>query len=122
MHKDVNDTNICKIVSLWEVLGKRWALIILYNLSKSEILRFNELRKSISGISSTVLSERLLELEQAGLINKKIYPQIPPKVEYSLTKKAKELGKILEVLDKWVEKWSIDNIGNREEIQQGIVK
>lgn len=122
MHKDANETNICKIVSLWEVLGKRWALIILYNLSKSEILRFNELRKSISGISSTVLSERLLELEQVGLINKKIYPQIPPKVEYSLTKKAKELGKILEVLDKWVEKWSTDNAGNREEIQQGIIK
>lgn len=122
MHKDANETNICKIVSLWEVLGKRWALIILYNLSKSEILRFNELRKSIYGISSTVLSERLLELEQVGLINKKIYPQIPPKVEYSLTKKAKELGKILEVLDKWVEKWSTDNAGNREEIQQGIIK
>ncbi len=59
--------NTCEVMTIWEVLGKRWALLILKNLSTKEVIRFNELKKILSGISSTVLAERLLELEKTVL-------------------------------------------------------
>jgi DNA-binding HxlR family transcriptional regulator len=95
----------CAIVDVWEMLGKRWSLHILKNLSTKEVIRFNELKRSLSGISSTVLSERLLELERVGLVTKKIYPEVPPRVEYSMTPQAKELEVIIKELARWAEKW-----------------
>ncbi|MBV9667084.1 MAG: helix-turn-helix transcriptional regulator [Nitrososphaeraceae archaeon] len=95
----------CEIANIWEVLGRRWSLLILKNLCNKEAIRFNELKMSLSGISSTVLSDRLLELEREGLISKKIYPEIPPKVEYSITPQAKELETIIKELGKWANHW-----------------
>ena len=69
-----------------EVLARKWTLSILNNLTTKEKVPFNELRKLMAGISNTVLSNRLLRgLERGDLISKKIYPELPPKVEYSLT-------------------------------------
>ena len=84
--------------AIWKVLGKRWALSILKNLDTNGTIRFNELKKLMPGISSTVLTERLSQLVRGGLISKKIYPEIPPKVEYSLTVQAGELRVIFEEL------------------------
>ena len=70
-----------------EVLARKWTLSISSNLTTNEKVRFNELRKLMAGISSTVLSDRLLELDREDLISKKIYPELPPRVEYSLTVK-----------------------------------
>lgn len=100
----------CEILNIWEVLGRRWALAILKNLSSKEVIRFNELKKMLSGISSTVLAARLLELEREGLVSKKIYPQIPPKVEYRLTRQAKELEVILRDLSRWAHSWRAPEI------------
>jgi DNA-binding HxlR family transcriptional regulator len=95
----------CTIVGVWEALGRRWSLHILKNLSTKEVIRFNELKRSLTGISSTVLSERLLELEREGLVTKKIYPEVPPRVEYSMTSQAKELEVIIKELARWADKW-----------------
>ena len=95
----------CDVVDIWEVLGKRWSLHILKNLSTNGIIRFNELKRLIPDISSTVLSQRLLELEMEGLISKKIYSEIPVRVEYSLTPRTKELETILQQLNDWINKW-----------------
>ena len=57
------------------------------------------------GITSTVLSDTLLELEHEGLISKKVYPEIPPRVEYKLTCRTRELKIILEELDEWTQRW-----------------
>jgi DNA-binding HxlR family transcriptional regulator len=100
----------CDIANIWEVLGRRWALLILKNLNTKEAVRFNELKRSMSGISSTILSDRLLELEREGLISKKIYPEIPPKVEYRLTVRARELEVILKDLGKWAQRWKASRI------------
>ena len=101
----------CKIINnMWEVLGRRWALLILRNLTIKEVVRFNELKKLIPGISSTVLATRLLEMEREGLISKKIYPEIPPKVEYRLTARARELGVILKDLERWAQRWKSPRI------------
>src|SRR5215211_4959387 len=93
------------VVDVWELLGRRWSLHILKNLSSREVIRFNELKRSLPGISSTVLSERLLELEREGLVTKKIYPEVPPRVEYSITPQARELGVIIKDLARWANKW-----------------
>lgn len=95
----------CTIADVWEILGRRWSLHILKNLSTKEVIRFNELKRSLAGISSTVLSERLLELEREGLVTKKIYPEVPPRVEYSMTPQAKELEAIIKELARWANKW-----------------
>jgi DNA-binding HxlR family transcriptional regulator len=105
---DNNENNVeCKGVSdAWKLLGKRWSLLILKNLNGKECIRFNELKRAISGISSTVLADRLLELEREGLVTKKIYPEIPPRVEYSLTSRAKELRIVLGSLGNWARRWN----------------
>src|SRR5215213_10419428 len=103
-------SNKCEVANIWEVLGRRWSLLILKNLSTKEVIRFNELKKVLSGISSTVLANRLLELEREGLISKKIYPEIPPKVEYRLTTRAKELEVVLKELGKWASRWKSPTI------------
>jgi DNA-binding HxlR family transcriptional regulator len=102
------DNNVeCKgVLDAWNLLGKRWSLLILKNLNAKESIRFNEMKRLISGISSTVLADRLLELEREGLVTKKIYPEIPPRVEYSLTSRAKELGVVLSSLGNWVRRWN----------------
>jgi DNA-binding HxlR family transcriptional regulator len=106
---DNNDNNNveCKgVLDAWKLLGKRWSLLILNTLNSKESIRFNELKRAVSGISSTVLADRLLELEREGLVTKKIYPEIPPRVEYSLTSRAKELGIVLSSLGNWVRRWN----------------
>ncbi len=97
----------CDVVDIWEVLGKRWSLHILKNLSTNGTVRFNELKRLIPDISSTVLSQRLLELEREGLISKRIYSEIPVRVEYSLTLRTKELETILQQLSDWISKWKV---------------
>lgn len=94
----------CQSDEIWKVLGKTWALLILKKLTENEATRFNEIKKALPQISNTVLSERLHDLEEQGLITKKIYAQVPMRVEYSMTKQARDLGKILEQLDNWVVK------------------
>ncbi len=96
-------------------MGKRWFLHLLRNLNTNGTIRFNALKRLLPGISSTVLSERLLELEQEELITKKIYPEVPIRVEYSLTSRAKELETILYQLSNWVNKWKY--YGKKNEIE-----
>ena len=104
----------CEVANIWEVLGRRWSLLILRNLSTKDVIRFNELKRLLSGISSTVLADRLLELEREGLVSKKIYPEIPPKVEYSLTIQAKELEVILKELGRWASRWKVRGITTKK--------
>ncbi len=95
----------CEVADIWHVLGRTWALVILKNMSTKEPIRFNDLKRALPGISNTVLSDRLKELEKASLISKRVYAEIPLRVEYSLTRQAKELEYILDLLGKWVGKW-----------------
>lgn len=95
----------CNVDEIWGILGRAWALLILKKLTENEVTRFNEIKKAIPQISNTVLSERLHELEEHGLITKKVYAEVPIRVEYSVTKQTRDLGKILERLDSWVTKW-----------------
>lgn len=94
-----------KYVSLLEktlsILGSKWTLLILRELSDGT-KRFGQLQKSLKGISPKTLSSRLQELEEEGIVVKKVYPEVPPRVEYSLTPRGESLKKVLVALFEWV--------------------
>ena len=78
---DSEDTSFGYTLSL---LNGRWKLLILYNLGKGEVIRFNELQRLLGRITYKTLSNSLKEMEADGLVFRRAYPQIPPKVEYGL--------------------------------------
>ena len=86
-----------------KVLGGKWKPPILFMLS-SKTLRFGELKKAITGITQKMLTQELREMENDGLINRKVFPEIPPKVEYSLTTYGKSLEPILKSMSEWGKK------------------
>jgi DNA-binding HxlR family transcriptional regulator len=83
------------------IIGGKWKMVIIYLLAENEPIRFNDLKRQIGAITFKTLSSQLKELEQDGMVERKEYPQIPPKVEYRLTDKAKTLLPILEGLCEW---------------------
>lgn len=83
------------------VIGGKWKMVIIYLLAENQPIRFNELKRRIGTITFKILSSQLKELEADGLVKRKEYPQIPPKVEYSLTDKAVTLLPVLEELCEW---------------------
>ena len=109
----------CKLYhSVWNNLTKVWALPIIHALGIKEPTRFNELKRRIIGISATSLTERLTELEHIGIIESKVYPETPPRVEYSLTKKGLELCEILGHLGEWIKRWKKQTLLIKEPIQE----
>jgi DNA-binding HxlR family transcriptional regulator len=81
----------------------KYKMLILYTLARFDVVRFNEMQKYIGTITFKTLSSTLKQLEAAGLIHRKEYPQIPPKVEYSLTEDGKSLIPILSQMCDWGE-------------------
>jgi DNA-binding HxlR family transcriptional regulator len=90
----------------WNDLLKAWTLPVIHALGLGESARFNELKKRLGAISATSLTERLKELEQRGIVQRRVYPESPPRVEYSLTKKGRELHVLLLQLADWVLRWN----------------
>jgi len=104
--------------SAWNDLTKVWTLPVIHALGLKEPARFNELKRRIQGISATSLAERLNELDQRKIIERKVYPETPPRVEYSLTKKGIELQALLGDLAEWVKKWDRQDIPGAEKIRE----
>ncbi len=87
-------------------MTRAWTLPTIHAIGLREPARFNELKRRIEGISATSLAERLTQLERFGVIERRVVPATPPKVEYSLTVKGQEVYKILCALAKWSERWA----------------
>jgi DNA-binding HxlR family transcriptional regulator len=104
--------------SAWNDLTKVWTLPVIHALGLKEPARFNELKRRIHGISATSLAERLNELDQRKIIERKVYPETPPRVEYSLTKKGMELRALLGDLAEWVKRWDRQDIAGAEKIRE----
>lgn len=85
----------CPVEYTASLIGNKWKIIILRELL-SGTKRYNELTRNVVGISPKVLTENLRELEADGIISRKIYPVVPPKVEYSLTEKGEDLKNVVE--------------------------
>lgn len=98
--------DLCPVTETAKLIGKKWYLIILHELTRTP-MGFNELKRSVRGISAKVLSENLSELESRGLVNRVVYSESPIRVEYSLTDKGRELDGIFASMRVWGEKWAI---------------
>ncbi|BAB04728.1 helix-turn-helix domain-containing protein [Halalkalibacterium halodurans] len=83
------------------VVSGKWTSMILYHLYTNEKLRFGELRRALPGITQKMLTSDLRELEKHRIIERKVYPQVPPKVEYCITDHGKTLLPLLEQMDEW---------------------
>ncbi len=83
-----------------EAMGGKWKPLIMF-LLVDQTLRFSELQRNIIHITQKMLTEQLRELEKDGLISRKVYPQVPPKVEYSMTPYGRTLLPVLETMHKW---------------------
>jgi DNA-binding HxlR family transcriptional regulator len=90
----------CSMELTLDLIGGKWKALILWHLGENT-LRFSELKKTLPKITQKMLTQQLRELEASGLVNRFIYTQIPPKVEYSLTTAGKSLLPILDTLCQW---------------------
>ena len=93
----------CPIRNVVSRFGDKWSMLVLYQLHVSEtgILRFNEMRRLMTDCSQKMLSQTLKNLEQSHLVHRKVYPEVPPRVEYSLTDIGKSLMPTLNALIAW---------------------
>lgn len=90
----------CGVGKTLKILGNKWTAMLLHNLFEGKN-RFGQLQKSMEGISPKTLSLRLKELEEEGIITKKVFAEVPLHVEYSLTEKGKTLSKIFKAMAEW---------------------
>lgn len=91
----------CPVIRALEILGGKWRLAIIWELSRYESMRYNELKRHLCGITNMMLTRSLQVLEQHDLIIRNDYGQIPPRVEYSITNDCKSLLPALEVINDW---------------------
>ena len=97
----------CPIRQVVSRFGDKWSLLVLYTINESEsgVMRFNELRRFMTDCSQKMLSQTLKNLEQSHLLHRKVYPEVPPRVEYTLT----DLGKSLMPSIQSILKWSVEH-------------
>ena len=98
-HDDYSCNFGCSVEAAIEAIGGKWKGLILYHLSSTK--RFNELQKLIPEVTQRMLTKQLRELERDGIVLRKVYAEVPPKVEYSLTNFGKTLQPILDELETW---------------------
>lgn len=91
----------CTVEATLDLIGGKWKGVILYRLLTEQVLRFNELRRLLPNITQRMLTNQLRELEGDGLIARKVYAEVPPKVEYRLTDYGQTLAPVIHVLKSW---------------------
>lgn len=94
----------CPVATTINLIGNKWKLLIIRDLL-DRTKRFGELRKSLTGISQRVLTENLRELEKDGLLKRKVFAEVPPRVEYSLTKTGLSLQPVITSMAEWGTKY-----------------
>ncbi|MBD5146951.1 MAG: helix-turn-helix transcriptional regulator [Ruminococcus sp.] len=90
----------CPVATTVQIIGSKWKLLIIRNLMERP-WRFNELKNDLEGISQKVLSDSLRSMEEDGIIVRNVYPEVPPKVEYSLTELGESMRPILDAMAVW---------------------
>lgn len=90
----------CPVATTVAIIGSKWKLLIMRNLLVRP-WRFNELMKDLDGISQKVLTESLRSMEDDGIVNRKVYPEVPPRVEYSLSETGESMRPIILAMEQW---------------------
>ncbi|QCC86636.1 transcriptional regulator [Desulfovibrio desulfuricans] len=96
-----DDKSQCPILHVFKRIGGKWKLPILWHLADRETVRYNELKRSVRGVTNMMLTKCLRELEDYGLVHRRQYNEVPPRVEYSLSERGKKLLPALEALYAW---------------------
>ena len=91
----------CPVAKALELVGDRWTLLIVRDLLRAEARRFQDFQQSLTGIAPAILSDRLKLMEEHGLVTRRFYSDHPPRAEYILTDKGKELGLVIGALATW---------------------
>ncbi|MDI1255870.1 MAG: helix-turn-helix domain-containing protein [Flavobacterium sp.] len=100
---DIKETAsaLCPVKDVLSTVGDKWSVFVMVTLGKNKTMRFNELKHAIGGISQKMLTVTLREMESFGLLSREIFPQIPPKVEYTITPMGEEFLRHLVVMLEW---------------------
>lgn len=106
----------CALDVTMEYIGGKWKTVVLWYLRK-DARRFSQLKRQIPGITEKMLSLQLKQLEKDGIINRTVFAEVPPRVEYCLTKEGKTLLPILEELAKWG-RWKSKDKGSLQEVKR----
>ena len=93
--------DICPMPDIAQIIGGKWKLIILQILIFKGMKRFNELRRMMDGVTQTMLTNQLRALERDGLVTRKVYAEVPPRVEYSATQRALDLTTVFRAMHNW---------------------
>lgn len=96
------ELSACPVETTLTLIGDKWKVLILRDLMPGT-KRFGELKKSIGGVSQKVLTAQLRAMEKSGLVTRTVYPEVPPRVEYSLTELGRSLKPILDAMQSWGE-------------------
>ena len=100
--KTVKELPACPVETTLTLIGDKWKVLILRDLLTGT-KRFGELKKSVGNVSQKVLTSQLRDMEESGLVNRKVYAEVPPRVEYSLTELGESLNPILDAMKCWGE-------------------
>ena len=100
----------CPVATTVQLIGSKWKLLILRNLL-ARPWRFNELKKNLEGISQKVLTDSLRSLEEDGIVTRTVYPEVPPRVEYSLSELGDSMRPIIRAMEDW-------GIGYQEKVRR----
>ena len=103
----------CPVRNVLSRVGDKWSMLVLFTLEGQPSIRFKELQRSIPDISQKTLTATLKMLEADGLINREVFPEVPPRVEYSLTEKGKSLLPLIDALLSWATDNMEDIIASR---------
>lgn len=98
---EANPNFNCPVEATLHVIGGKWKAALLFRLLEHGTLRFNELRRQMPPVTLQTLTNALRELEADGIVHREVYPQVPPKVEYSLTPRGHTLAPILQAMCDW---------------------
>jgi DNA-binding HxlR family transcriptional regulator len=105
----IKDTDsICPVACTAKIISGKWTLLIIRDLA-SGVKRFNQLERSLQGISPKTLSERLRSLEEEGIICRRTFAEVPPRVEYSLSEKGHDLVDVIESMRTYGKRWLCNN-------------
>lgn len=91
---------LCPVATTVQLIGNKWKLLIMRNLC-ARPWRFNELQKSLEGISQKVLTDSLRSMENDGIVVRTVYPEVPPRVEYALSELGESMRPILDAMEAW---------------------
>lgn len=109
----------CPIRNILARISDKWSLLVLYTLAQSPLMRFSTLRRAIPDISQKMLTATLRTLEEDGLINRRVYAEVPPRVEYSLTDRGHSVLPCLDGLILWAKEHMDGILGDRKKNNDG---